>query len=488
MTGTPTLDVARLSARYRIPADAADERQRLDAVLGLVLGETLAPAVDGVVAPAPDELVCIRSVDAPVRLALGRHGDRALAAAWAGAIGAAVAACLHAGGPDVVRYGSRRHALLDMALCVAAGDRSREWAWRSLALWAASHDMPERALVAALVDEPAAVAPVLAHVARSGRLGGLVARLTPAAWLALAAAALRASGASDDLARRALAATDAPVVVPSAVARALRSSHIAAALSASGAPVGAVAALALVEAEPGGVAALGEQLAHALPRRPADLDRGGPSERGRAVDGDGVPTEHQRADGHRPSDGDLTETGAPAETAAPAQTGEPAPLVPRARATSRFGGLVFAVHALVALDAAAWLGARLPDVELPRSLHALALALAADARPGDPCALAFCGMLPDDEPPRPLPEDGAGTIAELAGAVREWLAGRLDLAPAELDLDALLERSAEIVADPGWIEFHLRSDEIDTAVRRAGLDLDPDHLPFIGCVVRIVYA
>ena len=48
-------------------------------------------------------------------------------------------------------------------------------------------------------------------------------------------------------------------------------------------------------------------------------------------------------------------------------------------------------------------------------------------------------------------------------------------------------RVAEIVVDPGWIEVRLQLEEVDVDLRRAGLDLDPGWLPWLGAVVRFVY-
>ena len=48
-------------------------------------------------------------------------------------------------------------------------------------------------------------------------------------------------------------------------------------------------------------------------------------------------------------------------------------------------------------------------------------------------------------------------------------------------------RHARIAAEPGWFEVRLRSDEVSTAIRRCGLDLDPDYLPWLGAVVKFVY-
>jgi len=59
------------------------------------------------------------------------------------------------------------------------------------------------------------------------------------------------------------------------------------------------------------------------------------------------------------------------------------------------------------------------------------------------------------------------------------------------DRAALIEfvchRSAEIVADPGWIDVRFSLDEVATEIRRAGLDLDPGYVPWLGVVVRFIY-
>ena len=41
--------------------------------------------------------------------------------------------------------------------------------------------------------------------------------------------------------------------------------------------------------------------------------------------------------------------------------------------------------------------------------------------------------------------------------------------------------------EPGWIELHLPLSSVETPIRRLGLDLDPGWLPWLGCVVRIIY-
>jgi hypothetical protein len=40
---------------------------------------------------------------------------------------------------------------------------------------------------------------------------------------------------------------------------------------------------------------------------------------------------------------------------------------------------------------------------------------------------------------------------------------------------------------PGWVEVYLPLDGVDVAVRRAGLDVDPGWVPWLGTVVMFRY-
>jgi len=126
------------------------------------------------------------------------------------------------------------------------------------------------------------------------------------------------------------------------------------------------------------------------------------------------------------------------------------------------------------------------------TLHRLALALV-PAREDDAAVLAFCGLAPDAAPPShgesPPDADEARAIAALALAVTTRLhaaIGTQDEAPDVLRL-RLAHRPARILADPGWIEVRYPLATLATPVRRAGLDLNPDWLPWLGAVVRFVY-
>jgi hypothetical protein len=121
---------------------------------------------------------------------------------------------------------------------------------------------------------------------------------------------------------------------------------------------------------------------------------------------------------------------------------------------------------------------------------------AAGPDPADPALLGFCGLPPLDPRPEPLWDiDAAAERGELdllahgiELALRVRLAGRPAGRLDRTDLLALvIHRRAEIVADPGWIDVHLDLADVTVDLRAAGLDLDLGHVPWLGCVVRLIY-
>jgi hypothetical protein len=119
----------------------------------------------------------------------------------------------------------------------------------------------------------------------------------------------------------------------------------------------------------------------------------------------------------------------------------------------------------------------------------------------DAAALAFAGLAPDSTPPsqteEPLIDEGLTVIAaaraHLILALRNRLAQRPHTeALLALDDDALSEfvwrRDARILADPGWLEIRFSLDDVSTEIRGAGLDLDPGWVPWLGVVMRFIYA
>jgi hypothetical protein len=171
------------------------------------------------------------------------------------------------------------------------------------------------------------------------------------------------------------------------------------------------------------------------------------------------------------------------------------PLDLRERGFTRAGGLMFLIHAMRSIDAVGALaGETIFADRSPRSvLHQLALSLL-PLEPNDPAAFAFAGLGPRRgtillrEPPASPAERAVleRHAARIIGELRRRLGD--ETTPADKLLFSVCRRSAEVLADPAWIELRMSIDDVSHEVRRAGLDLDPGWVPWIGAVVRFVYA
>lgn len=125
-------------------------------------------------------------------------------------------------------------------------------------------------------------------------------------------------------------------------------------------------------------------------------------------------------------------------------------------------------------------------------LHAIACQLVA-AAPGDPALLAFAGLLPTDAPPsrtwRPADQPELDSIT---GHAHRWLAvtaQRLlhDGAATAETVERLLHRRGTLFAEPGWIDVEMPLSQVDIDIRRAGLDIDPGWIGWLGSVVKFRY-
>jgi hypothetical protein len=173
---------------------------------------------------------------------------------------------------------------------------------------------------------------------------------------------------------------------------------------------------------------------------------------------------------------------------------EGARISPRIEGLTEFGGLLFLLRILDQLQ--------IPDRVLALEqtvargfawfLHRIALTLQ-PVESGDPAALAFCGLAPDAESPlhgQPLPSpEEQEQIEAFATKIRNALSAVMPepARPPEMLMQFVCRRSAVIVADPGWIEVRLPLRDVSTEIRRAGLDLDLNYVPWLGTVVRFVY-
>jgi len=527
----PALEIGRLAARYRLPARAREDRERLDRVLAALLLDGALETAVGTAGATPRVEICVRRIHVQVRVRLSQS-DAALGATWSRAIADGIAAAVEDGHPDVVVYESRVQALVDLVAGVARGDLSRAWAWRQLGLWeppaAGGGRAAGGALARALASEPAAVVGVLRALARRGELERVIDAVEDEGWTTLAAAALYAADAGDVLAVRwlegqppregAAAFSGADGAGPESAGpfRASAASQAAdeparrragsvlgrSAIAAGGSARArerpdlrrALAVLSTLEAEPAAgrdgatviplLEAVEEQLATGTADRAPEMlaENGSTSEAHAAPRPDGPEPAADRSPAEMPDpDGDAE---------------RPLPDV-RDRGQTRAGGLLFLLNVVDELELANELAAdtALGARPLRWALHALAAELVPLAA-GDPAALAFAGLGPDAEPPTggaTPPSDGERAAIARAGAsvvarLHERLDPDGDHAAEDADLlEQICARSAEIVADPGWIDVRLSLDEASIGIRRAGLDLDPGWLPWLGVVVRYVY-
>ena len=493
------LRIARLRKRYRLPeATARDDRARLDRVLAAAIDDELIDAaLERAGIPATDE-ICIRHVASSARLNTS-DPDARLAVQWsiaiADAIAAAIAWELRAGGPGVVRFGSRHQALVHMMCSAAGGDLSRAWAWRQLGIWNASDALSPTAAIAEAVEalsrEPRAAPAVLRAVAAAGLLPVIVTGASTERWMRLARAALIAFDASasmlaalEEALEDALPSPTTASAPRATVDRIAAGSAILRSVSRIGrAPVAAraIAVLAVLECEPELATSGQSEIIRALADRIVTTLTGASEAR--------HETTPQRTN---VSDKATVKSSASVATHAAApdvsHPSDDAPVDERARAITAYGGLLFLLHIVRALSVPA-----LPDRSLRWTLHRLALTLVA-LEPNDPAALAFSGLAPGSRPPSE--DEPAETEAERMelSAVRstlvESLRARLDPPLDESD-DALVlrivTRTAEIVADPAWIEVRFSMADATTDVRRAALDFDPGWIPWLGVVVRFAY-
>ncbi len=485
--------------------------------------------------PLPDGEWCVRRLDVAVQLDPERPLS-ALETDWADRIVTTLRLSLRDGSQDVVLYVRPEAAVDDLLAGLATGRFEHDWAWRQVGLLEAGHPEPQA--------DPAAVCLLVLGRLQHGRVAAL-ARLVggvgvhavhrllgSAGWVRAATLVAAESGTNwapaeepaplatdaDDPAaadRRTLHALSQAIVTTGGLAVALRGS----ALRVDPRTLQAWAVLSIGAAGPSLlrsgpqrlthlVAAVGDRLQptagpglatapaarrtpstptgpHRTGRGPASDERRPSAEEPRTPDRQG--THH-----HRRTDADPSDSRArrPAFEPEPQSTEPPAESRPEG-ATSSWGGLLYLLNS--AADAG------LPDLfDQPPFLarpaawvmHRLGLALV-PVEPDDPALLAFAGV-PTGGPQRPPADAEQRAIDDCVGRWTAATAKRLRAADTDEPTDSELVRSitrrtATIEQEPGWVEVRLRLDEVDLDVRRAGLDVDPGWVWWLGHVVRFRY-
>ena len=91
----------------------------------------------------------------------------------------------------------------------------------------------------------------------------------------------------------------------------------------------------------------------------------------------------------------------------------------------------------------------------------------------------------------PGPEPTAAQRARLEALADGWAGATARAIGGDEDPRALVARicarTGRVAYDRGWIEFRLRLADVDLDVRRAGLDVDPGFVSWLGAVVVIRY-
>lgn len=481
------LRIRRLNVRYHLPPSQEEECERLNRILHAMLDEALERALERASVSQHEE-ICIRSLHVPVRLRFSL-ADLSLVLAWSIALSDAIIRVRKGEYmPNVVRYNSVAHSLFDMAIGVATDRFERAWAWRLARVWS-STESPSASeatteLVSVLLKESALIAPLLAALAARNVpaviFATLLRRISVTQWIALAHAALHAAGVSTSIIEEAAVPGVAEEIRQSQ--RMLKASVLAHTVLAS-APQAlmstqevrlAFAALITLDQDPA--------VLHSLTRARVLVSALSDAMHPATLHTPATPLSVLRDDRLHKGPRDKDKVHDP-------QTflNDDLPVAVTHSALTRFGGLLFLLKLIEELGIPEEILICCSQRPFRWMQHQLALALV-PAEPDDPAVLAFAGLLPDAVPPTCDEEP----LTDAEGKVIDSFVERIQVALEDLfeekqPLTFVCHRAAEIVADPGWIEVHLSINDVSTAIRRVGLDLDPGYVSCLGVVVRFVY-
>ncbi|WLE98045.1 MAG: hypothetical protein QTN59_04235 [Candidatus Electrothrix communis] len=529
-----TAKIDRFQARYHLPPSRFGEKERLDHLLDKVLNSSLALALDCLGIPAHEE-VCIRRIEVPIRIKTA-SADSELVAAWSTALADQFQTVLSANDlSNVIRYPSRLHGLFDFAHNVAKGDLQQAWAWKQLgfAVNPKTDSLSEarEGLVRSLLQEAVSIIPVLLHLTRSGRMDNILQQVPVIWWQDLAKAAVTEYGVEYEEVIQGMQGRNRNYNEKETIAsisnierlasRILRASSLASVIKQGPACfidqpelVTIWSVFVILETEPalfrteeGQTAvlrtAVEELLNETFARRAGDG-------RPKNVLGESERKPTSAASGNR-QDERTTFSSEAATKPIPREQDwdiqrieEPggSPPLQRSCGDSEYGGLLFL---LPLLEQAGIIDELIKAEQFEKRslrwfLHALALELL-PMQANDPAALAFCGLGPED----PLPDrEEPGPDATEKRMLADWrlrilqtLArrmsdnseneGRGQEKHAEQILHRVCCRNARIIADPGWIEVMFSLRDVSIEVRRAGLDLDPGFIPWLGVVIKFYY-
>lgn len=533
-----TLQIGKLAVRCHLSSASESDRERLARLFHGPIGEALEGALSGS-GLDPRAEICIRRLVVPTRLWLGLT-DAALLSAWAAAAIEHLRQALAAEQSDeVVRYNSIVDAVIDAIRGSVRGRTARRWAWTQLGLH--SHDEPAATVAALFIAHPDAIVPAFRTLVADAAFRAVVERLADPTFASIVDAALCHGGRAITVEAVASRAAQRPQRVEDGASTDQQTRAHAAGQRSSVSGLGrmtqspvrscALALLALLDAEPALLAGSLDEVAHvaaliaraltedSFNSKAGAADAGQPSRWSDPPAPAGAPRPRSRTTSKTSVTPPQPDAGSPAsEVNRPAQNGradrdsraerrdgrerdvdlvpdsaadDDMPLDLRRRAFTDWAGLLFLVHAARDIDLARLIldDPALRDRPVAWVLQQLAMALV--PAPSDDAAVrAFAGLPPahGDEPLLDEPRgDEPPAVLALAPLVVAATCARLDRSVEDEVLYEVCARRGEIVADPGWIEVRVSLDHVSTDVRRAGLDLDPDHIDWLGLVMKIKY-
>lgn len=506
------LTIDRLTAGATLPPDREQTGgDRVRRMLGHLAEGRLDAALESVAIPSGEW--CIRRLDVPVVLDFERP-DPALESQWARALIDAVTAALRAGTSEVVHYARVGDALTDLLISVAARCFDREWAWRQIGLLGIGDPSPVsaplEAVLCAAQKFPRDVVHALTVCVSEAGAASTHRMLGSRGWAEFARLAAAACGHAVPMpATKAMPLTRDlkafhPEAVTSPAARLASAASETSTLAEAFTHCSIRADVEILWSWSGLIVAESDPSIFARTNAPEILeaicdqikpsssnDRGlvlpstRPSGQVAALEGAaGSGAENLRPETIRNS-ATVRAARADAEpsSADPCADTEP-PLV------TLWAGLLFFLNTAADADIPQAIldDPALPDRPLWQTLQAIAQCLVPVAA-DDPAVRALSGRQEPSQSVRPFIATESARIERYASHWATVTASRIaeDGPDVEEMCTRVALRRGTLVAEPGWLDVHLAIEDVDVEARRAGLDLDPGWVPWLGMVVRFCY-
>jgi hypothetical protein len=507
------LTIDRFTSTVQLTDDGDDPGLRMDRLADRVAGSRLdSVAANTVLLPGD---WCVRRVTVPLVLDFDRPAV-ALEEQWAQAVIDAIGAAIDHPSAEVVHYRRRVDALRDLLLSTARCSTERQWAWRQVGLLVAADASPatdpQTTVRGALRRFPRDALYALLSAIRDAGLVAVHRLLGAEGWEEAATLVCAVNGWSTPSPLRSVAApvpSGRAAVRPTDIAR--PSSDDPREPSAPAPAAASASAMSLAETvvarstlcatlrgapiRPHAHTIWNWAILAAAESDPSILTRPNSAE---VLDAIAALIIEQFA-AHTPTTGLHGAVSPPAtarneasRTTPPDTLGgaEHVDIPKPAGIETDWAGMLFLLN--TAADADIPDAILNDDVLAGRPLIQILSAVATHIAPAandDPAVLSFSGQLAGPGRFTALTDHEAERVAAHA---QRWITttlARIDEPDTDHDdlLARIVARHGVIQAEPGWIEVHLDLADVDVDVRIAGLDVDPDWVPWLGAVVRFCY-